>query len=153
ELAVEQRMDADDAILLLDAAKDDVALWPHAAALAPHDRIAAQTIAKIARVDLVEDRAEVKVAALRCELKLPLKWRANRREMALASAMPGVRRGSRLRPLGRLALFGSLGHGRALTSKPWARSPAPQVLRPGRRRFFGFAQKLLQMCYAGAEFL
>jgi hypothetical protein len=39
ELTIEQRMNADDAIFFLNAAKDDVARWPSTTAAPPRDLV------------------------------------------------------------------------------------------------------------------
>ena len=72
EFAVEQRMDADEPVLLLDASKDDVALRFLTTASPPCDRVVAQAIAKIAVIDAIEDRLQIEMLSFRAKLKLPL---------------------------------------------------------------------------------
>ncbi len=71
-IGIEKGVDADHAILLLDGAEDEVGLWAEAASAAPCDGVAAQGVAKVAGVQLIEDGAEIVVAALAGECELAL---------------------------------------------------------------------------------
>ena len=58
------REDADDAVLLLDGAKDDDLARTLGTPLTPDDAVALQAIAEIALVHLVENVAQIEIATL-----------------------------------------------------------------------------------------
>src|SRR5688572_21470756 len=64
ECLIQERMDADHAVLFLDGAEDDVVLWPLAAPPPPLNDIATEAVAEVPLVHLVEDVPEIKVPPL-----------------------------------------------------------------------------------------
>ena len=74
EIAVEERVDADEPVFLLDGGEDDAVARAPGAFAAPDDRVAPQAVAEIPGVQFVEQRAEVEKTPLRefWKVELPL---------------------------------------------------------------------------------
>lgn len=84
ESAVEQGMNPDDAIFFMDRPENNLITRPGLALAPPDEAIAFEPVAKVASVQLVEDRAEIEEPPLLLKGELPLHGQARGRDFTFA---------------------------------------------------------------------
>jgi hypothetical protein len=86
ERAIEQRMNADDAILFLDGAENEVLARRQPAATTPGDFVSLERVVEKPRIQAIENRLQIKVFSLRSKSELPLdRARARMRNFSFGS--------------------------------------------------------------------
>ena len=74
EFLIQPRIDANDAVFFLDSAENKIFLRTFPTFAAPDYLVPTQAIAKVTRVDFVEDMAQIEISAVGFQAELPLQW-------------------------------------------------------------------------------